>query len=141
MEPNIFTLPLDPRKHRITGDRDPEVTLIRHKIGFVSVFDHLFTCRTCGDHVALDIREDIVVAKEECPYPDGLVTVTEVAFPSGSIVVSDDLRDIYDVSDKDRSFASYNSSLGVAQVVEAMAEIGCAYGYVGNTSPVTAWPA
>jgi hypothetical protein len=95
--------------------------------------DHLFECSYCGQYFAPRIADDAVYVDEPCQHTDGITTVITLKVPSGKIVVTDDLRPVYSVERND--LASYNSALGQAQFIEAMAAIGCAYGPVGNTCP------
>lgn len=91
-------------------------------------------CRTCDAALRLDVSDDAVSVREPCPYPDGITTVITLEVPSGKLIVSDSLRPVYDWRDEDLT-ASYNSALGQAQAIGVMAKAGCAFGYVGNTSP------
>lgn len=70
-----------------------------------------------------------------CACPDGIVTEILLPVPSGKMIVSDSLRPQYGWDQDDPLLASYNTVLGQHQVILAMAEQGCAFGYVGNTSP------
>lgn len=96
-------------------------------------------CSYCG-HQPKDMYFDAVTNRIKmtvpCSTPQGITTTITLNVPSGKIVIDDDLRDWYDITEEqDRSFASYNTARGQAQVVEAMAELGCAYGPVGNSCP------
>lgn len=95
--------------------------------------DHLFECGFCGEYFAPRIADDAVHVDKPCLHSGGTTTVITLRVPSGKIIVTDDLRPVYSVERKD--LASYNSALGRAQFIEAMAAIGCAYGPVGNTGP------
>lgn len=92
------------------------------------------TCGHCDVYWKMGFTEDTARITEPCAYPNGITTVITLAVPSGKIIVTDDLRDVYDGFDHD-GFASYNTSRGQAQVIEAMAALGCAYGPVGNSCP------
>jgi hypothetical protein len=96
-------------------------------------------CWTCDQWLDLVITDDAVTVATPCPCPDGITTVITLAVPSGRIIVTDDLRPVYDWRDARRKdppgMAGYNSALGQAQATWAMAAQGCAYGPVGNTSP------
>lgn len=92
-----------------------------------------FMCAICGQRPQYEMVDGAVHADRPCAYPDGITTLVGVAFPSGKIIVTDDLRPVYDVDTE--GFASYNTALGQHQYAEAMAKIGCAYGAVRNTSP------
>ncbi|MFF9786356.1 hypothetical protein [Streptomyces nigrescens] len=90
-------------------------------------------CATCDERPTYVLREGTVHVQDPCPYPTGITTEITLDVPSGKLIVTDDLRAVYDV-DIDAG-ASYNTALGKAQVVEAMAALGCAYGPVGNSCP------
>jgi hypothetical protein len=64
---------------------------------------------------------------------ESITTRIRINVPSGRLIVDDDLRSAYKIDDD--GFASYNTKRGQAQVIEAMATAGCAYGPVGNTCP------
>lgn len=97
------------------------------------VFGLALRCGACDERPAFKVNGNVVTVREPCPYPDGMTSVITLAVPSGRIVVTDDLRPVYDWDD--RGMASYNSALGQHQAIEAMARAGCAYGPVGNSSP------
>lgn len=100
--------------------------------------DWVFSCSSCGAwaSIYLDLDAKTARAETECTLPQGITTVTRLEVPSGHMVVCDSLRDVYEIEDeRERDFADYNSKLGQSQYVEAMAELGCAYGPVGNSSP------
>lgn len=90
-------------------------------------------CAWCDAPKGFQVIDGMVCQPEPCPHPDGITTTITLAVPSGRIVVYDDLRHVYDGFNDD--FASYNSVLGQAQVIEAMAALGCAFGPVGNSCP------
>jgi hypothetical protein len=101
-----------------------------------------FSCAMCDAYPSFEVLEDRVVMPTPCPLPNGLTTHTTLAVPSGKIIVTDDLRPIYDWREESRDdsglvvrMASYNSVLGQQQVIHAMTAAGCAYGPVRNTSP------
>lgn len=126
------TLPLNQRGHLFTDKTTVDV---------LRFDDHEFvdlsaaaSCGMCGVFAEYEVTDTAVTMKEWCPHPDGITTVIDLAVPSGRIVVDDDLRHVYDGFDHD-TFASYNTALGQAQVVRAMADLGCAFGPVGNSCP------
>ncbi|MET9779197.1 hypothetical protein ABZ023_33975 [Streptomyces sp. NPDC006367] len=92
-----------------------------------------WTCATCDERPTYVLRDGTVHVQDPCKYPMGITTEITLDVPSGKLIVTDDLRDVYEV-DFDAG-ASYNTALGQAQVVEAMAALGCAYGPVGNSCP------
>ncbi|TDD47520.1 hypothetical protein E1286_17205 [Nonomuraea terrae] len=76
------------------------------------------------------VSEHAVSVQDPCPYPDGITTTITIEVPSGKLLVTDDLRPIFDWDEG--NLASYNSALGQAQAVELMAAIGCAYEPTSN---------
>jgi len=93
-------------------------------------------CFFCDGGKEVHVTETSVIPIEPCPLPEGITTEIILRVPSGKIIVSDNLGPVYDAFDHERvKFASYNSAKGVAQVIEAFAEQGCAFGYVGNSCP------
>lgn len=93
------------------------------------------SCDYCNAYLVFERSDDpaykFTVKNDECSFPDGKVTEAFVNFPSGKIIVHNDLRPIFKVESR----VGYNSLLGQAKYVEDMAAIGCAYGPVNNTSP------
>jgi len=92
-----------------------------------------YTCALCDRPPKIQITDGAVQVQDPCPYPNGITTTITLSVPSGKMVVDDDLRSVYDWDRE--GLASYGTALGQAQVVEAMAAIGCAYGPVGNSCP------
>ncbi|GGU38743.1 hypothetical protein [Streptomyces violascens] len=105
----------------VEPDEDPFVTGLHWR------------CATCDESPRFVLRDGTVDVQEPCAYPMGITTEITLDVPSGKLIVTDDLRDVYNV-DFDAG-ASYNTDLGQAQVVQAMAAIGCAFGPVGDSSP------
>ncbi|WP_432156897.1 hypothetical protein [Streptomyces sp. bgisy153] len=127
----IQTLPLQANGHLISRKTEVEVLRIDGREPFVSGI--AYSCAICDSRPKLQVTEDAVQVQDPCPYEAGITTEITLSVPSGKILVTDDLRPVYDWGDG--AFASYNSVLGQAQVIEAMAAIGCAYGPVGNSCP------
>lgn len=128
---SIEKLPLNSKGHRFFYGND--VSVIRLENGGEPLVVDIAYCATCGVYPEFQITEDTVTVQDPCPYPDGITTSITLDVPSGKLIVTDDLRPTYDW---DRNaYADYNTALGQAQVVEAMAAIGCAYGPVSNSCP------
>jgi hypothetical protein len=125
----VKILPLRPNDHLFFTTE----ALVREIDGLMYSYPHS-GCGTCDDGRELIVTDNYVIPAEKCPYPQGITTETTVRFSSGKIVVTDDLRPIYDGFDAE-SFASYNTALGTAQVVQTFAAQGCAFGCVLNTCP------
>lgn len=135
MDTSFEQLPLDARGHCFNIRGKDTVQVYTGSSGIRSVMDaHLFRCTFCDFYPSFDLT-DTAMAREACPHPNGIATVTQVTFSSGQIIVSDSLRPVYDWDQHEDDFASYNSSLGQHQAITHMASIGCAFGYVGNTCP------
>jgi hypothetical protein len=133
------TVPLHANGHWITRDRVGTVDLLMIEIGGEEVYyldraGMSYSCALCGKFIETRQTKDAVYVDDACPAAEGLTTVIRLEVPSGKIVVDDDLRPLFDGFDHD-GFASYNSVLGQAQVVEAFAKQGCAFGPVGNSCP------
>lgn len=128
----VTEMTLDPNGHWLTRRGVDTVTVFQVEDLPLYVPDANSRCAVCDWHPRFEIAEGRVRATEPCTLPDGITTVVDVAFPSGKIIVTDDLRPVYDW---DEGSASYNSALGQAQAIKAMAALGCAYGPVGNSCP------
>jgi hypothetical protein len=90
-------------------------------------------CTWCGQRPTLALDGDTVRIPEPCPAVNGCPIEYEINFPSGRIIVANDLRPTYSVDQSD--LPDYNTEFGQAAYVMAMAQTGCAFGPVGNTSP------
>lgn len=128
-------LPLKPNGHDIYPSGYVRVEQFDSEPSQLPVLvSHMDECDWCGERVVLRIADDAVYADEPCPHSDGITTVITLNVPSGKIVVSDSLHPAYSV--ERGSLASFfESALGQAEFIEAMAAIGCAYGPVGNFGP------
>jgi hypothetical protein len=128
---DFVDLPFHQRGHQITRDATTPVMLYDNRIPIF--LDSPMRCAICGGRVKPTVDDGVVTADTECQAPNGLTTTITLEVPSGRILVTDDLRPIFEIDDT--GFESYNTIFGQAQHVKAMAEIGCAYGPVGNSSP------
>lgn len=91
----------------------------------------LFKCGVCGEELVLETDGKTLRTVSQCPYPDGLIFDFELNVPSGKLVVANDLRPLFDfIGDYD-----INTLVGCMKHSLAMAEVGCAQGFVGNTCP------
>lgn len=81
----------------------------------------------------LDFRFDgsVLKAKRPCKYSHGIPCKFELNVPSGKIVVKDDLHRWFNI------YGDYNINhpSGTIKTILAMAKIGCAHCYVGNSCP------
>lgn len=89
-------------------------------------------CQICGQHPKYQVIEDAAHVQAPCPHPDGITTTINLSVPSGKLLVSDNLRPVYDWTDD--SLLHYDSVLGRARAIEAMAAIGCAFGPASDRS-------
>ncbi len=96
-------------------------------------FKGLYGCRCdmCGlmpTFVTDGIRLKVL---EPCDYPGVLPLSCELNIPSGIMMVANDLRPAFDV------FGNFgiNSKIGCLKTTRAMADIGCAFAFVGNSCP------
>lgn len=141
-------LPVIQRGHQHTSMfHNPEQTLnamiseFDDGTRFAPVVHTVFSCNWCDAYPGFEVTGKAsdpndpltLVAKTECPIPDGLISVIDLAVPSGRIIVADDLRPVYDP--EMQPDPGYNSVAGQVQFTHLMAAVGCAYGPVGNTSP------
>lgn len=85
------------------------------------------TCTVCDRHPRFQVAGNVVEVLDPCPYPNGITTKITLSVPSGKLIVTDSLRPVY-WWDRRAIAADYNSTLGQAQAVEAMAALGCAFG-------------
>ncbi|QCX82153.1 hypothetical protein C9F11_42865 (plasmid) [Streptomyces sp. YIM 121038] len=118
------TLPVQANGHILRGPAETEVMCWQGEL-----FPHtMLTCAVCGLRTAGQIVDGDVHMPTPCALQDGITTTITLDVPSGKILVSDSLRPVYDWDD--RGLAPYESALGQAQAMKAMAAIGCAFGPV-----------
>lgn len=134
---SIRELRLDENGHWLVRKGTETVTVINYPPLPPYVLETYSSCASCDTWPRYEVAGDAVRVIDPCPYPDGITSVVEVAFPSGRIIVTDDLRPVFNWRDEhgNDSFASYNTALGQHQAILEMAKQGCAYGPVGNTCP------
>lgn len=101
-------------------------------------FDHVVR----GDFTAQSVDQDeatgphLLAASTPCEHTGGVESVHEVDFPTGRILVNDDLRPVFDeMPEISAEVPGYNSRLGVALFDARLAAVGVARGYTSNTSP------
>lgn len=148
------SLPVDTRGHRQIYDQNTPGRLRGSRVaatirlvsegdsltdGFASVYDGVFSCATCDAYPGFDVVANAdgpegigLRAATDCLLPGGAETVFTLTVRSGKVIVSDDLRPVFDL-DIDRS-PGYNSAAGQIIYSSAMAALGCAYGPVGSGS-------
>lgn len=143
---DVSTLPIDQRGHQQVFN--PEY-LRAEQTGFIKndgaptnwmnpafVYDGTFNCSTCDAYPSFNVEVDDageptkLVAKTACALTDGIPMVIDIAVPSGKMIVTDDLRPVFDFK-----VLNYNATVGQAQAQQIMGAQGCAYGPVGNSSP------
>ena len=133
----VTQMTLDANGHWITPKGVDTLTVFQIDDMPIYVPDAYSRCAICDWYPVFEIAGDCVRASEPCSMPDGITTQITLAVPSGKIIVTDDLRPVYNWRDADGNdgFASYNSALGQHQAILEMARQGCAYGPVSNTCP------
>lgn len=99
------------------------------------LLESLMVCQNCGEYLPGRITEEAVYLDGECGFVDQ-PTVTRLEVPSGKLIISTDLRPVYDgYDDTYEKFAPYSTKMGLSQVVEEFARQGCAFGFVGSRWP------
>lgn len=106
------------------------------------------SCSRCGGYPSLVYVDDenarlaVIVGKdhkhfyERCTAEDGITSVVEIDVPSGKIFVDDALNPVFEISDEaEREMETYNCAVGQDQMIHAYADLGIAYGPVGNSCP------
>ncbi|MFK0047755.1 hypothetical protein ACIQU4_27440 [Streptomyces sp. NPDC090741] len=126
------TLPLEANGHILSfsGKTEAEVYFLA---GIPQVSGVAYGCGVCDERPKYQVTDTAIKVENPCPYPEGLTTEITLEVPSGKIVVTDGLSPLYSYDDS--GLASYNSALGQAEAIRAMAAAGCAYGPVGNSCP------
>ncbi|MGW7316317.1 hypothetical protein [Streptomyces sp. NPDC054865] len=89
-------------------------------------------CKVCGQHPAYEVFEEAAYVHEPCSHPDGITTTITLNVPSGKLLVSDNLRPVYNW--RDDPLVDYDCVLGRARAITAMAAIGCAFGPASDRS-------
>lgn len=95
----------------------------------------LRTCSYCGEDDFVTETNGLVVrlAGPPCKYPLGLPhTEWELNVPSGKIVVANDLRTLFPLTDDD---FDVNTTMGCRLTALAYAEVGLSHAFVGNSCP------
>lgn len=138
--PRVLDVPVEENSHRIWGGRTAtralDITPDDGGPEVVGLLDIAHPCWLCGHSVTFDVTTERARATTPCPIPDGTTTVITLAVPSGKILVTDDLRPVYTAPrEVERTLPDYNGGFGQAQYTRATADLGCAYGYVGNSCP------
>ncbi|MER5988070.1 hypothetical protein [Streptomyces sp. NPDC001787] len=131
----ITTMRLNNNGHHLLRKGTDEVTVIsepgKERPDFVQ--GAYSACAVCDEQPTYVLRDGEVHAQDPCAHPMGITTEVTLDVPSGKLIVTDDLRDVYDTDFF--AGADYNTALGQAQVIQAMAALGCAFGPVGNSCP------
>lgn len=120
-------------------DPNPEQVKLVLAIKAGELLDHFVTithlaireCPCCGEQLSLETDGKIIRPTTDCDYPDGMVYEWELNVPSGKIVAANDLGELFSIEGD----FNVNTDMGCRQTTLAMAEIGCAYAFVGNSCP------
>lgn len=131
-ESSVKSLPLHPNGHLGLARAGEPVTVLRSR-GEEHVLGLRYGCAVCDEAPELRVTAAAVEVLNACPYPEGITTEIVLAVPSGRIIVTDNLRHVYDWDDE--AIGDYNTAIGQARAIRAMADAGCAYGPVGNSCP------
>lgn len=103
-------------------------------IPFLLPGDGLVKCYYCAQEIDMLFDGQNIKLAKACPYPNGIPLVFELSIPSGIMVVANDLRPAFD-EDGEENRPNINYEIGCVERTLAMAAIGCAYAYVGNSCP------
>ncbi|MFI7641894.1 hypothetical protein [Nonomuraea sp. NPDC049400] len=126
---SIERLPLMPNGHVFPRTNEVDVFRLLDNVEPL-VTGVEYACAICDRRPRFRVAADAVHVQDPCPYPDGITATITLQVPSGKLLVSDDLRPVYNL---DRTgMASLNTALGRAQAAEAMGKIGCAFGSTLN---------
>lgn len=120
---------LDQNGHLFTDKQTSSVVEIDGRL--ISDVSTAARCAMCSVWAEPFLDGDVLVARREpCPHPDGITSVVEIPVPSGVLVITDEIRPLYDgFGDHD-----YNTALGAYRTILGFADQGCAYGPTGNLS-------
>ena len=88
-------------------------------------------CFICGERPDFVTDGQDIFPRETCKYPEGILLEFELNIPSGIMVVANDLREHFNVMGE----YDIQTRMGCVKTSLAMAKIGCAHAYVGNSSP------
>lgn len=88
-------------------------------------------CFACGARVRFERHEDSVHSATPCEHPYGASIEFELNVPSGVMVATDSLQPAFHFLGK----YEVSTESGCYSSTKAMARIGCAHGFVGNTCP------
>lgn len=125
---NLMCLSDESLSELIAAFKSGELPL-SHPVRLGGLID-LTECYYCGVRPECETDGVSIRVVMPCEKPEGLRLEFELAIPSGAMVVSDDLRPIYDAG-----CLKANTALAQVELSLASAALGCAYGGVGNTSP------
>lgn len=145
-------LPVDSRGHVFTatwGDGLVDGSIVVSSAYDINQFSahNASSCSNCDAHPSFDFYDDpergprLVYVNRindndgalDCPVADGVEWTVDLAVPSGRMVVSDDLRPVYNVPLRhERDIPDYNSVLGQRLHCKEMEAIGCAFGPTSN---------
>lgn len=146
----LWKIPQDLRGHKVHREpiiptlikRDPALEPLKEALRNAQLIDWVpvkagtiaTVCDNCGQDIEVFESDGLTVrVKEPCPNPQGVFPlVTELNVPSGKLVIANDLRKEFPYPDK---ASHYNTSFGSAEITKDYAEIGLAYGFIGNTDP------
>ncbi|WP_432156065.1 hypothetical protein [Streptomyces sp. bgisy153] len=126
----IERMPLKANGHVLSRTGEVEVSRMFDDMEPIVSGGAGYVCTVCNRPPTYRFTDDAVHVQEPCPYPDGITTTITISVPSGKLLVSDDLRPVFNWDDADPM--SYETTLGKAQATWQMAGVGCAYGPADN---------
>jgi hypothetical protein len=132
----IKSVPLHANGHQVLGRHgDGTVTVLVTEQNIPVLITHVFSCAGCGQYMVPRTEHDSAHIDTPCTQTDGITVTTRLNVPSGKLIVSTDLRPVYDGYGNEATDPAYDSTLGLARTVERFAAQGCAFGFVGDNWP------
>ena len=94
-------------------------------------------CSYCNEYMSETTNgKTLRLTPQACPHPNGFAPLQwELNVPSGRLVVANDLRDWFPLSEGDDHIESVSSTIGCRNTTEEYAANGLAHGFVGNSCP------
>ncbi|WP_372412515.1 hypothetical protein [Streptomyces luteireticuli] len=89
--------PLNTNGHDLLPKRTDNVMVVAEPGEEPMVVGAHWRCATCDERPTYVLRDGTVHVQDPCPYLMGITTEITLDVPSGKLIVTDDLRDVYDV--------------------------------------------
>lgn len=141
---SLSGLPIEAKGHRFTssfgdGTVSGHMTLNSDYPALYFSGNNTGPCTNCDTYPSLEFLDDpdhgprVVFKHDPCPLSEGIEWSTDLPVPSGKMLVTDDLRPVYDVPLRhETDVPGYNSIAGQKLHSEEQAAIGVAYGAASN---------